>query len=82
MTAPEAFTTASKQPLTTGRRPDMTTGRRPDMTGICAKETAGFDADLASTCLRFGIKTPATAWISRNPFVNARRGSEAGRGGS
>ena len=23
MTAPEAFTTASKQPLTTGRRPDM-----------------------------------------------------------
>ena len=74
MTAPEAFTTASKQPLTTGRRPDMT--------GICAKETAGFDADLASTCLRFGIKTPATAWISRNPFVNARRGSEAGRGGS
>ena len=58
MTAPEAFTTASKQPLTTGRRPDMTTGRRPDMTGICAKETAGFDADLASTCLRFGIKTP------------------------
>jgi len=28
MTAPEAFTTASKQPLTTGRRPDMT--------GICA----------------------------------------------
>ena len=24
MTAPETFTTASKQPLTTGRRPDMT----------------------------------------------------------
>ena len=31
MTAPEAFTTASKQPLTTGRRPDMT--------AICAKRT-------------------------------------------
>jgi hypothetical protein len=34
MTAPETFTTASKQPLTTGRRPDMT--------AICAFET--FDA--------------------------------------
>src|SRR5208337_3501897 len=46
MTAPETFTTASKQPLTKGRRPDMTApetfttaskqpltkGRRPDMT--------------------------------------------------
>ena len=33
MTAPEAFTTASKQPLTTGRRPDMA--------AICAQGTAG-----------------------------------------
>ena len=33
MTAPEAFTTASKQPLTTGRRPDMA--------AICAFRPAG-----------------------------------------
>ena len=39
MTAPEAFTTASKQPLTTGRRPDMT--------AICAFET--FERRLEST---------------------------------
>jgi hypothetical protein len=35
MTAPETFTTASKQPLTKGRRPDMA--------GICAKPPAEVD---------------------------------------
>jgi hypothetical protein len=38
MTAPETFTTASRQPLTKGRRPDMA--------AICAKRTAGVDVQL------------------------------------
>ena len=37
MTAPETFTTASKQPLTTGRRPDTT--------AIGAQRAAGVDVE-------------------------------------
>jgi hypothetical protein len=58
MTAPETFTTASKQPLTTGRRPDMT--------GICAFET--FERRLESTLsghCRRGPRTLAFGGSSR-----------------
>ena len=44
MTAPEAFTTASKQPLTTGRRPDMAA-----ICGYCSLMSQGQELFRVST---------------------------------
>ena len=48
MTAPETFTTASKQPLTKGRRPDMT--------AICVRREK---AALSSGCKSHPANAPA-----------------------
>ena len=59
MTAPEAFTTASKQPLTTGRRPDMA--------AICAKLPAGVDVNRT-----LGIAAVDVAALGKTPSIWAR----------
>jgi hypothetical protein len=51
------------------------------MAANCAKETAGVDVALTSSCQRFWIKMPATALpSSRNPFAKARRRLKSGVG--
>ena len=63
-------------------RVDLTRSQsRRRMAGLCAKETAGSDVDLASNCPRFDLNTPATALaMLRNPSVSVR-GLQSGVGG-
>src|SRR5208337_4583083 len=67
MTAPETFTTASKQPLTKGRRPDMT--------GIGAELPLGVETgpSTSGNCGHVGL-----AWLLSGTMLRRARSAELG----